>query len=1424
MKKVISVFLSILIALNVICFDRKVKAENDTELYFNEDFESFHTGIEALSGYGGSANGNIWKIVEKNESKKYKMQVNTTSDMHLDKTLNKYISGNFIIQFSCIFEDANNVNRQFQIMDSDNNDIPLLLFVEDGQIITYNGEKVGNYTLNTEHTFSIAVDTSESKIKVYIDGVYKGEFDRMIKNVAKWRFHIRNIADYTTMFLDNFGIYSGKALLSNEEFANLVKERSIEFLMKDSVAMYVGKSNILLHGKKGYISENREITPIEIAGTKMIPADFFADSTGASYLFADNNVKLSKGNYSYSTQVGGNYYENNNVKIRVRQTAFLDNNVVYIPINDICDAFNMYLHTEDNGIIVYGNKNLDDVLDWKNNEKQMRKIVESYIYDDVSGDEILSAIENNYPNNAHPRLILTDEKIQIIKNEINNPMGDAVYKKLYNNLKAYADSFIDTPTATYELRDGIRLLYVCRECSDRMLSCALMYNLSGEDKYAQRAYREMEAAASFPDWNPYHFLDVGEMASCMGFAYDWLYNWMDDNQRKIIRDAMVEKAIYPIMDDFDGKPRNRSWDWRGDLADNWRFVVSGVGCSGLAFVDELSGQDLVNTKRAIIQTLIDIRESLSLFAPVGAYEEGCTYWAYSMKYLSFFSESLKTSVSNDFGYVDVPGMKFTNDYIFAINGSKNTFSYHDTGFNSDYYPPQMLFVAKYFNKINQASSRINKIMNSVVGCDDSICDILFYNISFSEATNENRLLDSYLPISEIVTMRSGYEKNDTYVGFHCDNPMGDGGGHDHMDAGQFVLDSMGENFFLDLGAENYNIEGYSDCYRLRAEGHNTIVLNPDEDYGQKYGGSAKITRYEFSDSQSFAIGDLTKAYDEEDGVIRMQRGIKLDEGRNRVIVQDEVRLSQNADFWWFAHTDAKIKISTDKKTAILSKNGKNLRARILNGANACFDVMDAVPLPTSPVVPEQNNNEGIQKLVIHVENCQSMDLTVAFTRESDTNTYNDSFIPLSKWSCDNEGFDSGILDFGNVTSVDSLQAYMASTGLIGMNDNYSSFENANSGVNNGSTIIPIVNDIDDTGYKYGNCVLLSRNSQNCALRMYFSYNSEFPCPVNGNVTTEFCAKKCDTDASTFVYEMRMKGGESEYIYKMSNDGYIYFLDNRIMAYDKDCWYDISISFAPKTKYGVLKIKKSEDDVWQSFNGYMYNDKYTNEGCERIQVGFINGNNSYVYIDNLHYFLDKSIENNNDSNFGIDYVEALSKKTESVLLDDEISLVYSNDISKLLTEENLVISLKKNDLVECNNFESEIEGDKLIIKLKDVEKSSEYVLTADGIYNESGEKSKLAKIVFNTVDFELKTTRPEINEDESVSAIVKSAYLAEKTVFLGLAVYDDKGVLKNIGFSEQKIAGEKGTLISFKPGFQLNKQITKCFVWKSKESMSPAIIE
>ncbi|MBE7049733.1 MAG: hypothetical protein E7394_03060 [Ruminococcaceae bacterium] len=737
-------------------------------------------------------------------------------------------------------------------------------------------------------------------------------------------------------------------------------------LMKNAVAAYAGKNSVLLHGEKSYISEDSKVCPYEKDSLHMIPLDFFLKTIGKE------NERTS---FETSEEKDG---------------------VLYASLEELCKIYGKFLHTEINGLMIYSDDDIEKELDWQRNTDVMRNICESFMFEDISGKEIAALIEKNHPDHHHPRLLFSQEKIDFIKGELSKENGDKVYKKIFENIITYADKFMTENSSGYEIRDGIRLLYVCRENGERMILCALAYLLTGEEKYAKRAYLEMYNCACFINWNPYHFLDVGEMCASLGMCYDWLYNWMDENERLYIRRAIFQKGIMQIIDDFDDKERKRSWNWRGDLADNWCLVISGVGLSAMSIFDELSEEERPYAERAMEQTLLDMRRALSLFAPYGGYEEGFNYWGYAMEYFTQTIESLKNAAGSYFGYVDVVGMKLTNKFMMAVNGSVSVFSYHDCARPGSDYPPQMMFLAKYFNTLHEAKPRIEMILNGGLPGEghDVYSDLFWYDPKMLDAGNSSEVKDVFLPISEIATMRSGWTKDDMFVGFHCDNPLGDGKGHSHMDVGTFVMDAFGETFFIDLGADNYNVSDYYNTYRVRAEGHNVLVFNADERHGQKKGGIGGIEKYEFGENESFAIGNLSDVYDDDIGIETYKRGVKIGEGKTEVSVQDEVKLNKKASVWWFAHTEADVAISPDGKSAILTKGTKKLKATLNCNADAKFTVMDAKLLPKSPVIKDQEPNDGVRKLSMYLEEIEELNLCVTF---SSPEAEKRDFVPMENW-------------------------------------------------------------------------------------------------------------------------------------------------------------------------------------------------------------------------------------------------------------------------------------------------------------------------------------------------------------------------------------------------------------------------------------------
>src|ERR1035437_8540127 len=163
-------------------------------------------------------------------------------------------------------------------------------------------------------------------------------------------------------------------------------------------------------------------------------------------------------------------------------------------------------------------------------------------------------------NRAHPRLLATTEDFAQLKQRI---ASDSKLQSWHASLRSQAQEILTASPSRYEIPDGLRLLATSRRVVNRVYTLALLYRLDGDKQYAERAWQELAAAASFPDWNPRHFLDTAEMTHAFAIGYDWLYDVWTPEQRATLQQAMVEKGLKPSF------PIYRARRWWAVAHPNW---------------------------------------------------------------------------------------------------------------------------------------------------------------------------------------------------------------------------------------------------------------------------------------------------------------------------------------------------------------------------------------------------------------------------------------------------------------------------------------------------------------------------------------------------------------------------------------------------------------------------------------------------------------------------------------------------------------------------------------------------------------------------------------------------------------------------------------------------------------------------------------
>jgi hypothetical protein len=589
------------------------------------------------------------------------------------------------------------------------------------------------------------------------------------------------------------------------------------------------------------------------------------------------------------------------------------------------------------------------------------------------GQEILERL-----NKSHPRLLASSNDFVRLKARVES---DPLLGSWQAALDKQARDILPAAPSKYEIPDGLRLLETSRRVLNRVYTLALLYRLEGEQKYAERAWQELEAAANFPNWNPRHFLDTAEMTHAFAIGYDWLYDVWTDEQRAILRRAIIEKGFKPALNLY----RNHS-SWTR-MRHNWNQVCNGgIGMGALALADtepEICGEILHGA-------LESIQLAMAEFAPDGAWKEGPGYWNYATSYNVTFLAALDSALGSDFGLSKMTGFRETGLFPIYLTGPiGRTFNYADGGDRS-IRAPQLFWLARKFHQPVFARAE-----RQVAG--PSALDLLWFDGEGSEPKSTGLALDKYFRGPEVVTLRSDWDNSKAlFVGFKAGDNKAN---HSHLDLGSFVFDALGARWAMDPGSDDYNLPGYFggqrwNYYRLRAEGQNTLVINPGPGPDQEPSGAARMIRFESKTERAFGIADLTPAY--RQNARKVWRGIAMLD-RHRLLVEDEIQADRPADVWWFMHTSADIK-SIDSQSIMMHQLDAQVRAEILSPQGATFRFMDAQPLPTSPHPERQARNEHIKKLAVHLQDVKETRIAILLTPVTDNHASQVVKIsPLAEW-------------------------------------------------------------------------------------------------------------------------------------------------------------------------------------------------------------------------------------------------------------------------------------------------------------------------------------------------------------------------------------------------------------------------------------------
>jgi hypothetical protein len=534
----------------------------------------------------------------------------------------------------------------------------------------------------------------------------------------------------------------------------------------------------------------------------------------------------------------------------------------------------------------------------------------------------------------HPRLIALDSDIARIRKLATT---DPLVKESYDALRRQADRMLTEPPVEYVLI-GPRLLDKSRTALERIYTLGLVYRVSGDKKYFNRALLELHAVAAFKDWHPAHFLDTAEMTHAVAIGYDWLYADLSSEDRKLIRAAIVEKGLDAALPLYRGK---KGWTV---VHHNWNQVCNGgIAIGALAVAED----EPAKAREVLSDSISSIQLAMSSYAPDGGWAEGPGYWGYATAYTVYYLAALDSALDNTFGLTKLPGFDQAGAFRVYFQGpTGGTFDYADAH-NGAGRSPEMFWMAREFHNPVYAGDELGKMAKARA----IATDLIWYQPQQQNPAAAKWPLNRVFSGVNVAFLRSDWlDPKAFWIGIKGGDNKAN---HSHLDLGSFVMEAKGVRWAEDLGADDYNIGDYFGklrftYYRLRTESHNTILIDNEN---QNPKAEAPLS----GQGNTVRI-DLTGAYTAK--LRSATREASLENGK-RFVIRDRIESAgAPVDVLWGMVTMADIEIHGNRVD--LKRKGEVLHGRILQPADAVFDTVSANP------EPPQNPNRGDRKLVVRL--------------------------------------------------------------------------------------------------------------------------------------------------------------------------------------------------------------------------------------------------------------------------------------------------------------------------------------------------------------------------------------------------------------------------------------------------------------------------
>jgi hypothetical protein len=519
---------------------------------------------------------------------------------------------------------------------------------------------------------------------------------------------------------------------------------------------------------------------------------------------------------------------------------------------------------------------------------------------------------------SRPHLFVTPAKLGELKRKISGSHAD-----LWRIVRENADRHVGrTPSPKYDAEGDMR-------SNGRGIPWqALAWLISGEPRYRDGAKQWMHRICEFPRWENNKSLAAGECLFGVAVGYDWLYDQLDDSERKFVREKLATQAEALLK----GPVHRGIW-----LANHNHIEHLGLAAAGFALQGEVPGAE------AWIQEADSVfRKALEFSGRDGGSTEGHQYWAYSAEAILRYAELARGLLKEDLYRNE--WLRSVPDFIIhstppGFDAENCVMSFGDSHRSYDSHGPAHILyrtAAEYRNPYAQwlAQEMVKRGVGRNAYC--GWASLLWYDETLAPAPVSKLPVYSHSDDVGWVTGRGSWGDDAVMTGFKCSpmhghkaqtyynaQPTTDtgevGGGHGHADVNAFQVYAFGKWLAIDPGYERPKW----------TRNHNTVLVNGQGQLGEgetwfnrkaviAARATSAILKAEHRPGYDYTLGDAMSIYPAAAGLTRFRRHF-IFLRPDYIVVADELRASKPAQFDWLLHVEETVEANGGLK--FLVRNG-----------------------------------------------------------------------------------------------------------------------------------------------------------------------------------------------------------------------------------------------------------------------------------------------------------------------------------------------------------------------------------------------------------------------------------------------------------------------------------------------------------------------